>query len=670
MENQQQHQRENERGMALITSLLATMMLLALGVAVLSSATTDTTTTKIQRVGEQAFFAADAGIGIARRAFTQALDEEIDKVRNGQTAYYRTGTSLSEVQLIPPPTANSAFYQRVYDRAKQLANSVTERNSRFNQLNGSAFTAEFEPLTGTVTPANSNNPVEVVVLRYAIKVTGTTGAGGSSSVHETGRITAQITFAGSGSGTGRNFKFSGFGAFFDNGDTTASSYLAAGTFSGPVHTNTHFAFNTSSNRNVTFRNVVSQVDNYIRYNSSSFSSGQIAIPNNSITGITISTEGYKKTSAVPLPANNFSQEFAVINSTGVTELKTDGTPVDPPQTVPTDSHGDPVDVFDSSGRVSTKVLAANLRNVINEAPNGNGNSIPAGVYVPSDGTAITGAGIYVEGDASDIQIYADTNGDQVYVIQQGQGSNITTTTIRTHYDSTSPTTTISSGSTTRTYTGVFMDRSDPLSPKPGTSLFVDGSINSLRGGKTSSTNRPAIASQTALTITAQRNITVTGDLKYTNPVSNTDGTPVSNINAITNVLGVFTNDGNLNLEPSSSYVAGPGLSMQMDAAVVTFNSKTNNDSGNIEGSITYTGSTPGTNDRWRLTGSRVQSKINSIGYNNRDIYYDVRFSGGRFGPPFFPGTSYELGAPATSALDIVAVDEPAATAMSWFRDSN
>ena len=161
-------------------------------------------------------------------------------------------------------------------------------------------------------------------------------------------------------------------------------------------------------------------------------------------------------------------------------------------------------------------------------------------------------------------------------------------------------------------------------------------------------------------------------MKYSDPVVNTDGTPVSNINAVQNVLGIFTNDGNANLAPNSSYVNGPGLSLEINAAIVTFNSSTTNDSNQIKGSITYTGSSStGTNDRWRLVGSRVQAKINNIGYNNRDVYFDVRFSGGRFSPPFFPGTTYELGTstvPVTAAIS--TVDAPAATAMSWFRDSN
>jgi len=184
-----------------------------------------------------------------------------------------------------------------------------------------------------------------------------------------------------------------------------------------------------------------------------------------------------------------------------------------------------------------------------------------------------------------------------------------------------------------------------------------------------------VASATRLTIAAQRNIFVEGDLKYANAVANSDGTPVSNIGSINNVLGIFTNDGNVLLSPNTTYVGGSGLSLEMNAAVVAFNSNPNNDGSavnNIDGSITYdpNNSSPGTNDRWRLVGSRVQAKINNIGYTYRDIFFDSRFSGGTFAPPFFPGTDYEFAPAVATTLTINSVATPAATAMSWFRNNN
>ena len=542
--------------------------------------------------------------------------------------------------------------------------TVAARAQKLDQTNGSKFTVEYSPFSGTITKQVNDqfNAVEHITLRYSIKVTGTTSGGGSATVHESGLLSTTLTLEATGNGS-RNFKFSGFGAFFDNGDTQANAPLANGTFSGPVHTNTHFAF--LSSRSVTFRNVVSQVDAKIRYDDTSTTTPNKNIPPPSLTGITLSSDGYKTTTAVPLPTNNFSQEYAVINGTGIIDKKSDGTPVDPPGNVPRDNHGDPIPVFESSGRVSVDILVANLRDEDNNPPGKHGQDLDDGVYVSADGSNINGAGIYVEGNVTDLQLYADTNGDQVYVIQQGSK----TTTVRTNY--TTKKTTISANGDSKTFDGVFTDKSDPTNPKVGVSLFVDGSINSLRGGRTSSMDRPAIASKTKLTITAQSDITVTGDLTYANQVVDDNGNKVSNIDSIENVFGIFTNDGNMNLAPNTSFVDGPGRSLEIDAAVITFNKDTTNDGGAIKGSIVYTGATaPGTNDRWKLIGSRVQSKINTIGFNYRDIFFDPRFSGGTFSPPFFPGTTYQILKPVAKDVDITLVDTPFPTAMSWFRDNN
>jgi hypothetical protein len=672
--------KSRERGMALISALMAMTMVLALGMAIVFSATTDTVTSKIARQTEQAFFVADAGVGIARHSLAQALQDQLAVLAAGLNADPQTANAyrniaptqtgqFPDVQLLPDPDStdgrNSPFYQAVIANATALCNSDSTRNSRLSTLNGSKFSVTYGALSGTLSlvPATATQATQVMVFRYSFKVTGKTDGGGTAVVNESGRLSTNIVLTVPGTST-RNFSFSGFGAFFDYGDTQANAPLASGTFTGPVHTNTHFAF--LSSRQVAFRNVVSQVENQIRYDDTGSTNTNRAIPGSDITGIDISAEGYQQVARVPLPTNNFSQEYSVINSTGITDLGTDGLPVDKPAAMPTS----PGTVFDTNGRVTATTLALNLRNASGAAPTISSGAIASGVYVSStDGTTISnkGAGIYVQGNASDIQLIADTNGDQVYVIQQGA----TTTTIRTSY--TNNTTAISvNGGSTRTYTGVFKDRADPNNVQNGAMLFVNGSIDSLRGGKDSSINKSAVSANTRLTITAQADITITGELKYANPVVDQNGVPVSGVGSIKNVLGIFTNDGNVNLAPSATYVSGSGLSLEMDAAVVSFNANTSNDGGAIKGSIVFTGgTTPGTNDRWKLVGSRVQSKINSIGFTYRDIYFDSRFSGGKFAPPFFPGTNYALApGPAATDLTVVNVATPAATAMSWFRDNN
>jgi hypothetical protein len=674
----------NERGVALITALLCTTLMLGLGLAAVMSTTVDTVTTKSHRLGEQSFFVADAGVGVTRRALVAALQEKVDAIRaTGTSAYYKdqpaakTG-DFPDVQVLPPLDQNSAFYSDLYATTRTKA-SLSARDKRFSDINGARFTVNQVQLTSasiSLTTPSSGTSTEVAVYRYWIQVTGSTQGGGSATVNETGQITTNIYLRDDSvpSAGNRAFSFSGFGAFFDNGDSNANSFLAAGTFTGPVHTNTHFSFSTS--RNVTFRNLVSQVDDYIRVDSTNFNQGHKAIPTKDQTGIDISSEGYKQTSAVPLPENNFSQEYAVINSTGITDLGTDGKPIDPPAAYAKDSKGDDKAVFDASGRVTAETLAANLRNASNAQPTISAGKLSNGVYVPSsDGSSITGAGIYIKGNADDIKLYTQ-NGDQYYVVKQG--STTTTITVSTKNN----TTTIASGSKTKTFTGVPTDRSertdkmDTSHDQPGASLFVDGNINSLRGGYDENTGSTfaALASDTRLTITAQGDISVTGDIKYASPVANSDGSPVSNINSVKNVLGIFTNDGNVNLAPNSKYLAGNGLSMEINAAIVAFNSNKSNDGGAIEGSITYTGSSsPGSSDKWKLVGSRVQASINNIGYSNRDIFFDTRFSGGKFRPPFFPGTNYTLSEPAPSPTPVVTItsaDSPYPVGMSWFRENN
>ena len=572
----------------------------------------------------------------------------------------------------PDPVAepNHPFYQNIYKRAQQLA-AYEKRDERLDELNGTSFAAEFRPLTGKIslltTPGDASKATETDTLRYTIEVTGRTEAGGRATIIESGLMYTSVLLTNTAApGQDRDYSFSGFGAFFDNGDTLANAALAGGTFSGIVHTNSHFAFNSS--RSVVFRNVVSQVNNYIRYNSDDFSKNHRAIPNTDIQGIDISSEGYKRVSRVPLPDNNYSQEYAVINATGITNRKPDGTPVDPPSKLP-EKLGIPLPVFGLLGRVTPEALAVNLRDAWNKEPSVFLGQLNPGTYISSaDGNTITGAGIYVQGDATDIQLI--TNGtDQIYVISQKVGAGNQTTTITVSKSRNE--TTIQTGPKTKTFSGIPMDRFKAKTPQPAVSLFVNGGINSLRGGTNGTSRTPAIAADTRLTVTAQRDITITGDLKYANPVVNSDGTPVSNLSSITNVLGIFTNDGNVNLAPNKNYVSS-GFNLEMNAAIVAFNNSIFNDGSRIEGSITYTGSeNPDNNDRWKLVGSRVQSKINNISYANRDIFYDVRFSGGKFAPPFFPGTTYDLGeADVEGDVAIYKIESPTPTSVSWYRENN
>jgi hypothetical protein len=676
---------EGERGIALITSLLASTLILALGMAVLFSATSGTVATMNQRTVEQSFLAADAGLAIARQSLAATIQKRIDDIANGVqgvTLYSNPSPVAGQfpaVQVFPkgdPQNYKDWYQTNILTPATALAQS-SDRLQKFSDLNGTKFAVKNMWLSGSVTPnyLNAQQATEVQVLRYTIEVEGRTASGATSTVRESGYVSDNISLAYGSPSSTRNFSFSGFSVFFDSGDPLWYAVLCPGTFSGAVHTNTDFSFYAGWQYN--FRSKVTQVNPNIRYWDSNGPNNWIPIPTQNLPAITLGPQGYHQASAVALPTNTFSQEYAVINSTGITNLKSDGTPVDPPP-IQTDQSGNPLTIFDSKGRVTGSALAANLRDASNAAPTLQSGALPQGVYIASsDGSSMTGAGFYIQGDVTDFKLYADSsvdpnykNADQVYVITQGT----TTTTIRVSYLNNTTSVTNSSGHTT-VYTGLPTDRSDPSNPQSGAVVFTNGSIWSFRGGIDGSQKNPAVAAQTHLTIASPRHIKLTGDITYADPVVNPDGTPVANINNVQNVLGLFTSDGNIFLDAKYGYVAGPGLSIQMNGAFCVFNNDTTDDNGASEGGITtWFGSghqSPGYNDGITLIGSDVEALNSLVDYYNANEYYDVRFAGGAFRPPFFPGTTYSLQTPPPSVVSIRKdlSDSVAATAMTWQRES-
>lgn len=620
--------RRRQSGAALITALLCMTLLYALALALLLSTTTDTLITSSYRASEEAFFAADAGIAMGRRAVAKAVSEQITAIAEGRAPAFRP-----ETQILPDSTAapDSPFFNAIRSRAASLANS--EARSQFS--NDAQYQIEILSVEGgpSTTPIrNEANGLESYIYRYEIRSTGKSAYGARAEVVERGELRTHLTASISVS----RRPFTAYGTFFDRGDPDGGLVLVSGAFTGPVHTNSHFNF--SSKNTVVFRGRVSQADDYVIYDGRSE-----PVPVDGKTGVVVSSGTYERKEKIPPPQNNYVQELAVVNGNGYNGNSVPGT-------------------VDGQGRVTAATLAAGLTDVNGRPPQVNGNDIPNGVYVSStDGSTITGGGIYVNGDA---RIELTTSGNS-QTIQIGQGASTSTVTI--DYDAS--TTTFSSGGTTRVLTGVPMDSSlGESNQSPGISLFVDGSITSLSGpAAVEGQTGPAISPQTALTITAQRHITVTGDIKYTEPVVGADGNALPRANSVKSVLGIFTNDGNVVLQPDGSRTDGEGASMEIDASIAAFNSSKSNDGGKLEGTIVYGSGSPGTGARLKIVGARIQSNIANIKYKNRQIYYDPRLEGGNFAPPFFPGTEIKKN---TSDLKIVFPGEQSVVilANSWQRD--
>jgi hypothetical protein len=659
-----------ERGVALASSMMALLLLTGMGLTIAMSAITETAVSANYRRNEQAFFAADAGIGLAREALRISLNQAILASANAAapniTFPTSAGQDFNDAQLtniLTDPLLTST-------NGTPIVNALAAVTARANALGGNGgFTVTIAlapvglPILGLRPAAigGIQQPPSSVTMRYAYTITATgnnNAAAGNpyratAQASEQGVVNVTLNTTVNQSSTSNPFitrAFSSYAAFFNR--FNQSSVLASGTFSGPVHTNERFRF--SSSLPVTFKGAVTQSSSTGTYG---YNSSNYAVNNTNRTGLTFQST-YDTVAAVPLPSNEYAQQLAVLNSTGLT------------------------DSTFTSPQPSTTQLVANLRTATNTAPGTTSGNLNNGVYVPSsNGTHITGGGIYVKGNADEITLSVTGTNTQVYAIRQG--STTTTVTIVPPSSSSAGTTTISNGSNSTTFQGVPLDKTDPNNIKPGASLFVQGNISSLHGpaatGSGSSRNTaPAIADKTGVTITSTGDITITGDLKYQQPVLNTDGTLATNGMSATNVLGIFTNQGRVTLTPSSTYTVA-NYSLTLDAAIATFNEPalTANSSATT-GGIYYSCSSCSLNSSSRLLlrGSRIQSAILSIGYGGssggtRDVFFDPRFANGAFAPPFFPVTQLANNNSTTTTFSVsLATSNVASESNTWQRIVN
>ena len=133
------------------------------------------------------------------------------------------------------------------------------------------------------------------------------------------------------------------------------------------------------------------------------------------------------------------------------------------------------------------------------------------------------------------------------------------------------------------------------------------------------------------------------------------------------------------LDAKTAYSSNANLSIEIDAANCVFDSNPSNNSeapytGQEGGITTWFGAghqTPTSTARIKLVGSDVEKNNSLVDYYNGDTFFDIRFSGGGFRPPFFPSTTYALGPPPVAeVLTSPSVTETQSAARSWSRDNN
>lgn len=611
--------RQDERGVALITTLLLLMLLTGLTLAMAWSARSDLLINGYYRNFRGSFYAADSGINIMKQAM-------IPMFQVGGALYPRN--FAAGTNPLPSPATEQSVMNAVNgtygSKTVAGAGTGTANKSWPGKYTGNLVFAlkscgtDVNPNTCTPFPPNAQS----VTYIYSYKITSVGQSVGTENTTLTDEGLVKIVAAIPAPGI---LNFAGYGMFIDQ-QSVCSGTLVPGTITGPVFTNGSWSFGTGQ---YTFTDSVGQAGSTVG-TSSGCPTGAKSLPSN-----VTAQQGFGfSQSPVTLPKNSFNQERAVLDGKGANSDPTI------PVTQPSPSEMNQV-----------------LKNVKGTAyPTGGASS---GVYLPytviNGKPTFTGGGILVEGNAN-VTLKPSGATGQVYTIVNGSPSTTTTITI----DPAANTTLVSSvtGATTTnlTITGV----PNQFDPSTGadlgydTMLYVDGNINSLVGP---GQGQAAIQNGTALTVTASGNVTITGDLLYkSEPVYGPPSTPATASHPLDSLtgndtgqaLGIFTATGDIQMNNGQS-----NGNLEIDASLATLSQGGTGGLTNIGAQI----------QTLTIVGGRIQNNIKDINTNQRNVLFDKRFAG-NFAPPWFPNTGIQKGNNAAN------LGTPVITRLRWLNQNN
>jgi hypothetical protein len=651
---------EAQRGMALVGVLLILSLLLMLGLAVTFTALSDKSITSNFKNLTSGFYAAEAGINNLHRF-----------LRNDK---FVMGSLPDPPRIIPgEPTLNAhdfiAVAEQAFNKQEKFPNEAAYRTKiKIKDIQVPYSATDFDPAhSGSrVQFINPLYPrlgqVEPYAVTYQLESVGEgiAGLNGAVTLVEEGVLNFKLLVNADGGGL-RVGSFSEFALFLDrfNPYNPEGPFIYQGLgpgdrFAGRVHTNERFGFWTPADGSdaPAFRGHVTQAyrtASYYRYGAG-FPPPPIDADSDVVDGVLVAPKflaGFDRgVNPIPAAGNAFDQARAVLD--GGYAL----------------SAGPPTDGELHHGLRLVSDLGSELAEP--KDPTSTTPSLAKGVYVPSDGESFSGSGIYVMGDVDEIALSADPSGNR-QIIRIRQGNQTTTVVV----DVDAGTTTIDAGNGTKTLRGVPRDRSIvDKGNRSAASLYIRGDVASLHGpGRDKDAQPiPAIDSNFAMTVTAGGyatgnssvpvaggSVTLTGDLTYETPVTDSAGNPI-NPDA-NNVLGIYASGGNINI-PSDGRAPD---NLTVHASMAAFELK--DSQGN---SILGPSGTP-----W---GGRVRSSVNdfqgkpfrgnfnlvggmqSTNYDNLCVYdgayhgymykgmWDPRYDQGQ-SPPFYPGYVVDTGGP-------------------------
>jgi Tfp pilus assembly protein PilX len=611
--------KKDERGIALITTLLLLLLLTGVSLAMVFSVRSDMLINGNYRNFRGSFYAADSGLNAGR---TYLQDQVVAAIPNNFGINQQPIPNGTDTAIQNNLNNGMGASYQTYTGQGQSAGSWPGKY----KVTGTFSLASCTVLGGAGTCTAPTGAVTgyKYIYNYTLKSVGQAQGTQATTLADRGSIIVNATLIPVNSKT----SFAAWGMFIDQWTICNGSTLVPGTISGPAFTNGAWTFGTSgsyiftdtvgsasSNAGFQFSNKCDQL------NASSDKAGNQTIAPTFEAGF---QTGQNK---VPLPPNDYNQEQAVLDGKGI-----------------------------ATNPVSKSDLHGSVRDI-------NGNSYPSagassGVFLPytiqNGQKTFTGGGIYIEGDASVVLSTASGpsgSAQQVYTIKQGSPA-VTTKVI---VDPGNNQTTMISGSTTQTITGV-PQMVDPVTnaTSPATMLYDNGNITSLSGP---GQGLAAIQDASAVTITAAGNVAITGDILYkTEPVTLTQnqipGQPADTLipGADTKqTLGIFTANGDIQLNNKQA-----NGNLEIDASLATIS-----DGGT--GGLTNIGAAINT---LTIVGGRIQNQIKNINTTTRNVFFDRRYSQNGFAPPWFPSTTVTLGA-LTQAQATVTVQR-----VQWVNQSS
>jgi len=640
--NCRKNHRDNSRGIALITALLLLSLFTVMTLAMVIATSSDLLIDGYYRNARGSFYASDSGLNAARQNLQNQIFNTLPAgwlPSSGVPTL--TATPSAMITNLTNTSTGFGANQSFLDTGSHPSASSWPGKFKVDSTPANTFMTGGQTAT-TCTPTPScYTPGSAIVgnlytytYPYQLTVIGQSRANEQNTVVENGNFVFAIKINPS---TSTNTSFAAYGTLLDQYSICNSGSFVAGTMSGQFFSNDSWNFGDTGQVGSTkyiFTGAVGANNTKVGYIHTNSGGGTTcdqstatSDTNGSTTNPTFSGGLHLGQPKIPLPTDTFSQARAILDGKGGPNNLVGTVCGTPPCAVTGD-----------------EMHAYNMTTITGSLWPPSASTQPTtGVYLPYTNTVsatcpttpcFTGGGIYVQGNADQVKLTAATSSvasgshpEQVFMIKQGS----TTTTVTV--DLTLQQTSISdnSGHSVGPIYGVPSNLTG-ATPTEAAMVYVNGNICSDCSANSTSTtglsgpsSGAAIQDGSAVTVTSTGTISITGNITYTRePVTmNTADTLVTSPSTPTNVLGIFTNGGDIQLLPSSS-----GNNMEIDASIAAISNGGSYGLDALGNSI----------NTLTIVGGRIANKAKPGNLSARNIWFDQRYATG-FSPPWFPTTT-------------------------------